>query len=161
MTEIIEKTAEKIPLEIRSAIAAFNNDTKQAIVITLIDEGALAFSELKDQLSSEEDEIHNQTLSNSLRALQRGGLINKRATSVEEGPFDAYYEVSEYGERFVHCLLESLGSVDSFERADTEFAPVNHIQRQDGDGPVLVEEYHQTSRDESVGTEEQHTPPAQ
>lgn len=147
--------AERMPLEIRAALDAFDTETKQAIVITLLDESTLAFSELKRQLSTEDDQLHNQTLTNALRDLQRGGLINKRAPNEEDSEFDAYYEVSEYGERFVHCLLESLGSVDSFEKSKAEYTPVEHIHSQDGHEPVLMEAYHVTEGESTAGDDRQ------
>lgn len=137
--ESASRKAEQIPFEIRRAIDAFGGEREQAIVVTLIDEGPLSFSELNDELGG----LHNQTLTNALKNLRRGALVRKRATDSMESRYDAYYEVSEYGERFVNCLLESLGSVDSFDQAPPEYESVDHL-RSDGEA-VLVESYHRES----------------
>lgn len=135
--ELISQKAEQIPFEIRRAVEGFDGEREQAIVVTLIDEGPLSFSELQDELG----DLHNQKLTNALKKLRQGALVRKRATDAMESKYDAYYEVSEYGERFVNCLLESLGSVDSFDEAAPEYESVDHL-RSDGEA-VLVESYRQ------------------
>lgn len=136
----ISRKAEQIPFEIRRAVEGFDGEREQAIVVTLLDEGPLSFSELNDELGG----VHNQTLTNALKNLRQGALVRKRATGSMESKYDAYYEVSEYGERFVDCLLDSLGSVDSFDEAAPEYESVDHL-RSDGEA-ILVESYRQGSQ---------------
>lgn len=138
----ISQKAEQIPFEIRRAIDGLEGERQQAIVVTLIDEGPLSFSELNDELGG----LHNQKLTNALKQLRQGALVRKRATDSMESQYDAYYEVSEYGERFVNCLLESLGSVDSSEPASPEYESVDHLRS--GGEAVLVESYHRSPQDE-------------
>lgn len=154
MTQVVEETASKVPTEIQAAIDAFNGETEQAIIVVLLNEGELAFSELKTELSTEDDELHNQTLTDSLRALQRGGLINKRTIGDESPRFSSYYEVSEYGERFVDRLLETLGSVDSFTRSDPEYERVDNIhdQTQQDEPRILLEAYRSDNEEEHANT---------
>jgi DNA-binding HxlR family transcriptional regulator len=141
MTEqSVSQKAEQIPFEIRRAIEGFDSEREQAIVVTLIDEGPLSFSELQAELG----DLHNQKLTNALKKLRQGALVRKRATDAMESKYDAYYEVSEYGERFVDCLLESLGSVDSFDEAAPEYESVDHLRR--GGEAVLVESYRQSAQ---------------
>ncbi|WP_254547208.1 winged helix-turn-helix transcriptional regulator [Halomarina pelagica] len=136
-THTVRNTADKLPFEIRAAVSAFDNGTRQAIMITLLNEGKLRFSELRDSLSDEDEQLHNQTLTNALEALQEGGLVDKRVADTAGEQVRSYYEVSEYGERFVDCLLNSLGSVDSFTPR-FHYEQVENIHNQEY-GPVAVE----------------------
>lgn len=138
MTKKVQNTANKLPFEIRDAISAFDKDTRQAIVITLLNEGSMRFSELQAELSDGTETLHNQTLTNALEKLQRGGLINKKVADTEDKELKSYYEVSEYGERFVDCLLNSLGSVDDFEPQQPQYQRVENIHQSDGE-PIAIE----------------------
>lgn len=151
----VTETAERIPTEIRAAISGFDNETTQAVVVTLIDEEALAFSEIQDHLSTDDDELHSQTLTNALRDLQRGELVNKRAATDDGNRISSYYEVTEYGERFVDCLLKSLGSVDSFE--ERAYESVEHYRTQSQGESIRIEAYH---RGEDTRRPEERNPPA-
>lgn len=134
--EIVESRAKIFPTEIREAVGAFENDNSQAIIATLLEEGPQSFSQLRDDLG-----VHQQTLTNSLNSLRDSGLIRKRLADSDEGEYESYYEVSEFGSRFVDCLLNSLGSVDSFQQ-DPPFRPVDNYQDPEtGDEPI-VEQYH-------------------
>lgn len=137
-THSVQTTANKLPFEIRHAISAFNNETQQAIVITLLNEGSLRFSELRDFLSDEDKQLHNQTLTNALDDLQEAGLVNKRVADADTDELISYYEVTEYGERFVDRLLETLGSVDSFDQRKSRYESVDNLHQGDG-STVTVE----------------------
>ena len=155
MTKQVHNIANKLPFEIRDAISAFDKDTRQAIVITLLNEGSMRFSELQTALSDDTETVHNQTLTNALEKLQRGGLINKKVADTDNGEFKPYYEVSEYGERFVDCLLNSLGSVDDFEPQQPQYQRVENIQQSNGE-PIAIEK--PVSLDPDFSDHEQ-TPP--
>lgn len=134
MGEKIGEIVEMIPHEIRRGVDAFSGENEQAIMVTLLNEQQLTFSDLQ-----RETELHSQSLTNALKKLRRAGLIRKRS----DGDFEkerAHYEASEYGERFVDCLLNSLGSVDGFEGHENRFEVVDHIHSPGPDN-VLVERY--------------------
>lgn len=152
MNEETGRIVGSIPPEIRRGVEAFSGETEQAVVVTLLDadEGKLAFSELQSALAPAGEEIHSQTLTNALDVLHRAGLVNKRADTAEGTRFGAYYEVSEYGERFVDGLLRSLGTVDA-TGPRSDFEEVDHIHNTTDvdDGSVYVESFHR----EDVETE--------
>jgi DNA-binding HxlR family transcriptional regulator len=137
-TSTVRQMAQKLPFEIRDAVNAFGSDTQQAIVILLLNEDRMRFSDIRDRLSDDEQTLHQQTLTNALNGLQDGGLVNKRIAGMEGKQFKSYYEVSEYGERFVDCLLNSLGSVDNIYQRQHHYEPVENIYTSEG-GPVTVE----------------------
>lgn len=110
-TTIDQRYSGKFPEEISKAIDGLSGEAERAVVIVLFDEGDMAFSELQEELG-EGEELHQETLSNALSDLKTGGLIRKRILEdEEESPFSSYYSLSEYGERFVHSLFDSLGSL--------------------------------------------------
>jgi DNA-binding HxlR family transcriptional regulator len=135
----VEQRAERIPFEIRDAISAFDGKTEQALVVTLVDE-QLAFSEIEEELN-----LHSQQLTNAIDNLLSGGLIRKRSTDDPSSQYQAYYEVTEYGERFLDCLLSTLGTVDSGRRPEARLQQIRHIHNTGTDTPVEIEEY--TPRD--------------
>ncbi|WP_155118380.1 hypothetical protein [Halorubrum sp. BV1] len=110
-TTAIQRYSEKFPEEISKAIDGLGGDTERAVVIVLFNQGDLAFTELREELGDDEP-LHPETLSNALSNLKSGGLIRKRALeNGEEDPFSSYYTLSEYGERFIYSLFDSLGSL--------------------------------------------------
>lgn len=112
MTESIERYANKFPNEISRAIDGLEGETRRAVFVLLYDEERLAFAEIKEELSDEEEELHQQTLTNALNDLISGGLVEKRVLEAdEETRFSSYYSVTEYGNRFLNSLFDSLGDV--------------------------------------------------
>lgn len=139
-TDPVEQRVKLIPFEIRDAISAFDGENEQAILVTLVD-GKLAFSELEEEL-----DLHSQQLTNAIDSLLDGGLIRKRSTDDPSSQYAAYYETTEYGDRFLDCLLRTLGTVDSSKRSDARLQEIGHIHNTDTDTPVELEEY--TPQDE-------------
>jgi DNA-binding HxlR family transcriptional regulator len=111
MGESVEEYASKFPEEISRAIDGLSGETERAVFVLLYDEGPLAFTEIKEELSDDEDELHQTTLSNALSDLRNGGLIQKQVKEAdEETQFSSYYSLSEYGDRFLNSLLDTLGN---------------------------------------------------
>ena len=110
-TTAVQRYSEKFPEEISKAINGLSGETERAVVIVLYNQGDLAFTELREELGDDEA-LHPETLSNALSNLKSGGLIRKRILEDdEEAPFSSYYVLSEYGERFIYSLFDSLGSL--------------------------------------------------
>jgi DNA-binding HxlR family transcriptional regulator len=131
MEDPVQEYSGQFPVEVRKAIEGIDGEREQAIFVVLSNEGYLPFTELQKKLG----DMHQQTLSNSLDKLKRGGLVRKRALSKAQTKYDAYYSISEFGDRFVNSLLGSLGSVARPKKSHSYFEPDN-IQ---GDNTVLVE----------------------
>ena len=109
-TEVKEKS-ERFPWEIRDALEGLSGEVEQAVMVVLMnsDEG-LTFDEIHKELGGE-NELSESKLGNALWKLDRGGLILTKMYEFtpEKGIISTYYEVSEYGVRFVDCLFDSLG----------------------------------------------------
>ncbi|MFB6186594.1 MAG: hypothetical protein ABEI86_06985 [Halobacteriaceae archaeon] len=111
-TTAVQNYSKKFPEEIAKAIDGLSGRTEKAVFIVLFNEGELAFTELREELGDEE-QLHQETLSNALSNLKDGGLIRQQILEDEdESPFTSYYVLSEYGERFVHSLFDSLGTLE-------------------------------------------------
>lgn len=132
----VEEQAGMIPFEIRNAIEALAGTREQAIVVTLLEEDRLAFSELEETL-----DLHSQQLTNAIDALLEGGVVRKRSSEDPTERYQAHYEVTEYGERFVDCLLGTLGTVDSGERPDVRRQQIDHIHDADTGEPMNMSSY--------------------
>jgi DNA-binding HxlR family transcriptional regulator len=111
-TEIDPQYLDGFPEELSKAIDGLSGEAERAVVIVLFNEEEAAFSELQDELGNGE-KLHQETLSNALSNLKSGGLIRQRILEDEDAtPFSSYYSLSEYGERFVYSLFDSLGSLN-------------------------------------------------
>lgn len=110
-TTAIQRYSEKFPEEISKAIDGLSGKTERAVFIVLFNEGDMAFTELQNELGDDEP-LHSQTLTDALSNLKSGGLIRQRILEDDEdSPFSSYYTLSEYGERFIYSLFDSLGSL--------------------------------------------------
>jgi len=148
MSKTVAERAEMFPYEIRVAVDAFAGERQQALVATLLEEGPLSFSELQSAMGGPEEgeEMHQYTLSQALDPLQEAGLVAKRSNDgTVSDRYDAYYEITEYGSRFAHCLLESLGSVDSFEWSEQAVEPLTHYRNEETGKSPQIEQYRRRS----------------
>lgn len=111
MTEAVQQHASRIPEEIARALDGLQSDEERAVFVLLFEQPGLSFTELQEELG-DEDQLHPTTLSNALDDLKAGGLIRKRMGDAdEETGFTSSYFISEYGERFINSLFDSLGDV--------------------------------------------------
>lgn len=110
-TESIRELSNRFPVEIVAALDGVRNATNRAIFVLLFDEDRLAFTELQKKLG-DDDKLHPTTLNQALDEMQKAGLIRQRLIEDSEEPFSSYYEVTEYGERLINVLFQSLGEVE-------------------------------------------------
>jgi DNA-binding HxlR family transcriptional regulator len=143
-TNSVKEYSNRFPWEIQSAIDGIDGDTERAVIALLFDEDKLSFTEIQEELG-DEDPLHPQTLSNSLSKLKKGGLIEKRILDSDlddehpEEIFSSYYEISEYGERFVEALFASLGDVHGSSGINTKVIAVPQNQSYEAATEVRTE----------------------
>lgn len=94
------------PWEIRSAVEAFQSDAEWTIVAATVD-GPQSFDDIKTIL----DEQNPQAVERAVSNLTSGGLVQKRSNGDVEDPHDYTVELSEYGQRFVVAMFDTLGDV--------------------------------------------------
>ncbi|AKH98217.1 MarR family transcriptional regulator [Halanaeroarchaeum sulfurireducens] len=98
MTETYLSYASKVPKEVRLAADGLSgqNDLRWALLVALIEEGALSFSKLKEML-----DVHQQSLSNALKALQKGGMIKKKAGKDLGSEQAGNYSIAPFGQKIL------------------------------------------------------------
>lgn len=109
MTDPIDRYAEKFPYELAAGIEGLDNRKKRAVFVLLFDNPGLAFTEIQEKLGGPE-EVGQQTLTDCLEELQKGGLIDKRLRGPgDETRFTTAYDVTQFGENFFRFILYSMG----------------------------------------------------
>jgi DNA-binding HxlR family transcriptional regulator len=91
---------DSVPSEIRIAMKIFSDDTRFAIILTLLKEGNMSFSELSDVL-----EIPKNILSHHLKTLVQSAFV-KNYYDKKDGTADySYYESTTLSRDFVDHLF--------------------------------------------------------
>lgn len=103
----VSRFADNFPVEIKSAVEGINGDLQYAVLYILLDEGRKSFSQLKEQL-----DVHQQSLTNALNKLHKGSLVNQIDSNDISERYNSFYEVTAFGEQFIHSLFDSLGDGD-------------------------------------------------
>lgn len=96
--------ASKIPKEVRLAIDGLSgqNEMRYAVMMLLVEEGGLKFSQMKRQL-----DLHPQQLANALDSLERGGLVKKEPGERIGDQSTGQYEITTFGDRILDGLYEA------------------------------------------------------
>lgn len=108
MREVVtKKYLEMVPDELREMTMALSDDKHWALYIALLKNEEMTFTEIKTEFGE-----HPQTLSNILKDLSRGGLVIKKAKSLDEitDRSKSYYVATEVGELFIECLMNNMVS---------------------------------------------------
>lgn len=115
MGEKYEKYVDKVPKEARLANESLSgqNGIRWAVVMALVEEDALPFSELGSVL-----DIHQQKLTNALDALQVGGIIEKRAVDETGNKYAGYYDLTEFGKKILDGFYNA--TKPKFESSETQ-----------------------------------------
>jgi DNA-binding HxlR family transcriptional regulator len=118
MTEPHMEYASRIPKEVRLAIDGLSdrNEVGYGVVMLLVEKGSLSFSEIQDEL-----DVHQQSLSNTLDALQRGGIIKKEAGERIGDQSTGDYTITEFGDRVLDGLYhasQANSEMDVYEAID-------------------------------------------
>lgn len=126
MSETYEIYADKIPDEVKSAVNGLHGqrDRKYAVLVLLIEENRLAFSEIKESL-----DFHSQEASNALYDLVESGLIVKKSGEDLRDKYSAYYEITEYAMRILDGFYEAMAPKRKRTEPPTRsIRPPNYLQ---------------------------------
>ena len=104
---VMKKYLEMVPDELREITMELSDDKHWALYIALLKNEEMTFTEIKTEFGE-----HPQTLSNILKDLARGGLVIKKAKSLDEmtDRSKSYYVPTEAGELFIECLMDNMVS---------------------------------------------------
>ena len=99
--------ASEIPEEIKSVIKGLDSDVRIAIIVILMKEAKLTFSELKQRLS-----LNSSSLSSHLSALQDGGLVNNFLEWNEKSY--SYYMITDIAKAVLESLFDIVTQTGGF-----------------------------------------------
>jgi DNA-binding transcriptional ArsR family regulator len=90
----------QVPLEIRRAIKALQDDTRFDILLTLSERGEMSFSQLETTIGRS-----SPSLTYHLQALKDGALIENFFKKTEDVDNHSFYRVTEFCERLIDSLF--------------------------------------------------------
>ncbi len=102
----INEYASQIPIEIKKAVRAFGHDVRCAIVVDLSRKGELTFTQLKEDI-----DIDPGLLSNHLKILMDGAIVEHYYKHDLGNEQYSYYGLTLFGKDFLRGILEPLKSV--------------------------------------------------
>ncbi|WP_141212166.1 MarR family winged helix-turn-helix transcriptional regulator [Halorubrum ezzemoulense] len=104
MTEKYLQYASQVPKEIRLAVNSLSgqNDLRYAVVMALVEEDELRFTELKDRL-----DVHQQRLSTAIEDMQTAGFVEKKPGETIGSQSSGAYTITEFGKQILDGLYHA------------------------------------------------------
>jgi DNA-binding transcriptional ArsR family regulator len=88
----------EFPHELRKALKALSNESRERIFLALTEEG-MAYTELLDRMH-----IRKGSLTHHLRTLQASGLVRNFSRGRLQGPYESYYAPTAFGQSLVNGI---------------------------------------------------------
>ena len=102
----IKQYAEEMPIELRRAIGALSDEVRLGIFFALFKYGEMSFSQIRQELEIPTN--YSGYLSYHLKKLENSALI-KNDFSKKTGITNySFYDVTEFGEKFIDGLMKSI-----------------------------------------------------
>ncbi|MCZ7357249.1 MAG: winged helix-turn-helix domain-containing protein [Candidatus Methanoperedens sp.] len=102
----IEEYANEMPLELRRAINALNDNLRLAIFFILLKYGELPFSQIMTELEIPPE--YSSKLTYHLKILEKGAFIKNEYTRKEGIDSYSFYDLTEFGEDIIKGLMDTL-----------------------------------------------------
>jgi DNA-binding HxlR family transcriptional regulator len=102
----IEEYANEMPLELRRAIEALNDDFRLAIFFVLLKNGDLSFTQMMNELELPRKD--SSILSHHLKILEKGALVKNEYAKKEGVDSHSFYDLTEFGEDILNGLMDTL-----------------------------------------------------
>ena len=112
----IEEYANEMPVELRRAIEALNDDFRLAIFFVLLKNGDLSFTQIMNELEIPRKD--SSTLSHHLKILEKGALIKNEYAKKEGLGSYSFYNLTEFGEDILNGLMDTLAVPNSTEQIE-------------------------------------------
>lgn len=112
----IEEYSNEMPVELRRAIEALNDDFRLAIFFVLLKNGDLSFTQIMNELEIPRKD--SSTLSHHLKILEKGGLIKNEYAKKEGLGSYSFYNLTEFGEDILNGLMDTLAVPNSTEQIE-------------------------------------------
>ncbi|MCD2205296.1 MarR family transcriptional regulator [Halobacterium sp. KA-6] len=110
--------ANRVPTEVKIAIEGMDskNELTYAVVMSLIENGDMQFTQLEEELG-----VHSQSLSNALKSLETGGWVRKKVTDAFGDEETGYYTVTNFGHNLLDALYEATKPKYKTDEQNQEF----------------------------------------
>jgi len=102
----IKEYANEMPLELRRAIEAINDDFRLAVFFVLLKHGEMSFSQIMAELEIPRKD--SSILSHHLKILEKGALIKNEFTKKEGTDSHSFYNLTDFGEDVLNGLMNTL-----------------------------------------------------
>lgn len=102
----IEEYANEMPIELRRAIEALNDDFRLAIFFVLLKNGNLSFTQIMNELEIPRKD--SSILSHHLKILEKGSIIKNEYAKKEGVDSHSFYDLTEFGEDILNSLMDTL-----------------------------------------------------
>lgn len=105
-TTQIKQYAEEMPIELRRSIEALSDEVRLGIFFVLFKYGEMSFSEIRNKL--EIPAKNSGYLAYHLKKLEKSALIRNDYSKKSGVTNHSFYDVTEFGERFIEGLMKSI-----------------------------------------------------
>ncbi len=102
----IKQYAEEMPIELRRSIEALSDEVRLGIFFVLFKYGEMSFSEIRNKL--EIPAKNSGYLAYHLKKLEKSALIRTDYSKKSGITNHSFYDVTEFGERFIEGLMKSI-----------------------------------------------------
>lgn len=102
----IEEYANEMPLELRKAIEALNDDLRLAIFFALFKYGELPFSQIMSELEIPPE--HSSKLTYHIKKLEKGALVKNEYIKKEGIDSYSFYDITNFGEDILKSLINTI-----------------------------------------------------
>lgn len=102
----IKHYAEEMPIELRRSIEALSDEVRLSIFFVLFKYGEMSFSEIGNKL--EIPAKNSGYLAYHLKKLEKSALIRNDYSKKSGVTSHSFYDVTEFGERFIDGLMKSI-----------------------------------------------------
>lgn len=106
----IEEYANEMPIELKRAIEALNDDFRRAIFFVLLKNGNLSFTQIMTELEIPRKD--SSILSHHLKILEKGSIIKNEYAKKEGMDSHSFYDLTEFGEDVLNGLMDTLAVPD-------------------------------------------------
>lgn len=107
----IEEYASEMPIELRKAIEALNDDFRLAIFFVLLKNGNISFTQIMNELEIPRKD--SSILSHHLKILEKGSIIKNEYAKKEGEDSHSFYDLTEFGEDILNGLMDTLAVPNS------------------------------------------------
>ncbi|MDG7034714.1 MAG: winged helix-turn-helix transcriptional regulator [Nitrososphaerota archaeon] len=113
------------PEELKESLIALSDDNRGKILMTLSDaKHGLSYTQLLERV-----ELRKGNLTHHLKVLMKAGLVRNFSKKRLRGPYDSYYEVTNFGNRMINAVYSAVLPHKGYRRNEltSRLSPYNKV----------------------------------